>query len=164
MRFGMKGFLRRMWAMRGSRPSVIRQNGFTSAYIFGAVNPQNGDRLGLVIDGADTEVMNLYLDMLSNHLSANVHAVIIMDGCGYHMHSDDLEIPANMTVLELPPYSPELNVIERMWNWLKNHYLCHCVYRDIQEIFQTGVEAWGRATAEIIKSLCASKWLSCLSN
>ena len=164
MRFGMKGFLRRVWAMRGSRPSVIRQNGFTSAYIFGAVNPQNGDRLGLVVDGGDTEVMNLYLDMLSNHLSANVHAVIIMDGCGYHMRSDDLEIPPNMTVLELPPYSPELNVIERVWNWLKNHYLCHCVYRDIQDIFQKGVEVWGQLSAEIIKSLCASKWLNCLSN
>jgi len=79
------------------------------------------------------------------------------------MRSDDLEIPPDMSVLELPPYSPKINVIERVCNWLKNHYLCHCVHRDIQDIFQKGVEVWNRLTADVIKSLRASKWLNCLN-
>lgn len=161
MRFGMKGFLRRVWARTNSRPNAVKQMGFTSAYIFGGANPITGDRLGLVIDGANTEIMNIYLDMLKSHLGDSVHAVIILDGAGYH-RSNDLEIPENMTVLELPPYSPQLNPIERLWNWVKNHYLCNRCYRDLEEVLEVGVAAWLKITAVIAQSVCATSWVNLL--
>ena len=62
--------------------------------------------------------MNLHLAEVSKQVSVGAHALLILDGAGYHQKAA-LEIPENMTLLHLPPYSPELNPKENLWDEIR---------------------------------------------
>src|SRR3982750_3944347 len=79
--------------------------------------------------GNRPEVVNLFLEQFSRELPAGVHAVLIWDGAGFHT-SADLEVPSNVSVIRLVPYSPELNPVENLWHYLRSHYWSLRVYRD----------------------------------
>ena len=65
----------------------------------------------------NTEVVNLFLEQFSRELPAGVHAVLIWDGAGFHTGLD-LVVPSNVSLIQLPPYSPELNPVENLWHYL----------------------------------------------
>ncbi len=89
--------------------------GFTSAYVFGAVCPSDGKAAALIMPICNTAAMNHHLIEISSQVAADAHAVVILDRAGWH-HSQGLVVPGNITLLELPPYSPELNPVERIWH------------------------------------------------
>jgi transposase len=156
-RFGQKGIVTKLWTVQGERPQVIRQNGFKSAYFVGAVNPANGEKFSLIFDGLDTRVINLFLDGVSRRAKANVHIIMFVDGASWHS-SEELVIPKNMTLYHLPPYSPELNPIERLWDYIKENYLSTRVFANMEEIFDYGVRAWRALNPKTISSVCAVPW------
>jgi hypothetical protein len=159
MRFGMKGVLKKIWAIKGSRPIQIKQQGFKSGYVFGAVNPQTGQRVGLVFSNVDTETFNLFLEMTSESVEKVVHIILVMDNAGYH-GAKEMKVPENITILSLPPYSPELNPAERLWHWMKSQYLCNRVFKNISQILEAGCDAWNKLTDSLVQSICAVSWLS----
>jgi len=118
-RFGQQGTLTRVWARKGSRPRRVRQNGRTSLYVLTAVCAAAGAAAGLIAPELNTAVVNLFLEQLSRQLAPGVHAVLLWDGAGYHV-AKGLVVPSNVSLIHLPPYSPELNPVENLW-----HYLCH---------------------------------------
>jgi hypothetical protein len=74
----------------------------------------------------NTEVLNLFLEQFARELPAGVHAVLIWDGAGFHTGAG-LVVPSNVSLIQLPPYSPELNPVENLWqtlvvfkNWAEN--------------------------------------------
>jgi transposase len=69
-------------------------------------------------------------------------------------------MPANITPLFLPPYSPELNAIERLWAYIKSHYLSNRAYESYEALLDAGVDAWNLLTKDLLKSLCATTWLT----
>jgi hypothetical protein len=157
-RFGQKGIVAKLWTVQGDRPQIIRQNGFKSAYLVGAVNPKTGEKFSLIFDGIDSRIMNVFFDGISRKVKPNVHIIMFVDGAGWHS-SDELIIPKNITLYHLPPYSPELNPIERLWDYLKENYLSGRVFADMEEIFDYGVRAWRALTPKIISSVCAASWI-----
>jgi hypothetical protein len=156
-RFGQKGIVSKLWTVQGERPQIIRQNGFKSAYFVGAVNPQSGDKFSLIFDGIDTRIMNLFLDGVSQSVKSSDHIIMFVDGAGWHS-AEDLAVPKNMTLYHLPPYSPELNPIERLWDYLKENYLSGRVFADMEQIFDYGVMAWRALTPAMVSSVCAAPW------
>lgn len=152
-RFGQKTQSTRLWAERGSRPVFVDQNGTKSAYIFGAVNPTSGARVGLVMTHCDSEIMQLHLEAISRSVDAAVQVVLILDGAGWHF-AHSLQIPPNISLCRLPPYSPELNPIERLWLWIKRRHLSFRHFADTGEIIAAGVEAWNMVTAADVMSVC----------
>ena len=66
----------------------------------------------------DTAAMNLFLTELSQAVTPGAHAVVLMDKAGWHT-AGDLVVPENLSLVFLPPYSPELNPIERLWLHLR---------------------------------------------
>lgn len=159
MRFGMKGVLKKIWAVKGSRPIQIKQQGFKSGYVFGAVNPETGKRVGLVFSNVDTETFNLFLEMTSESVEKDVHIILVMDNAGYH-GAKEMKVPENITILSLPPYSPELNPAERLWHWMRGQYLCNRVFKNISQILEAGCDAWNKLTDSLVQSICAVSWLS----
>lgn len=137
----------------------VRQNRFGSAYIFGAVNPVTGQHIGLVFSCCDTEVMNCHLAMIGEQIRPGAHAVLILDQAGWH-RSGDLKVPANVTLFHLPPYSPELNPVERLWLWLKDRHLSHRLFDTVGEVIAAGAAAWRSLDVDQVKSVCAISWLS----
>lgn len=81
--------------------------------------------------------------------------ILIVDGASWHS-AEDLNIPSNITFYFLPPYSPELNPIERLWNYLKSNYLARKIFEGLDDIFNIGSQVWNLLTADIIKSVCKS--------
>ena len=63
--------------------------------------------------------MQIFLEGLSQHIDKTRHVALIVDNAGWHT-SKDLNIPANITLIPLPAYSPELNSMEQVWQWIKN--------------------------------------------
>ena len=91
-------------------------------YGFGAVCPQTGDALALVVPEVNTAMMNRWLQELSHSVGRDVHGVLVLDRATWHRAKGLLTFP-NIPLLYLPPYRPELNPIERVWSYLKSHYL-----------------------------------------
>lgn len=139
----------------------MKQIGYKSAYIFGAVNALSGDKCGLIVPNVNTETMNFFLQRVSKKMSRWKHCILIVDGAGWH-RSEEIIIPKNITLLSLPPYSPQLNGIERLWLWLKDNFLSNSVFENEKSIYKAGMDAWNKATAEIIQSLCHKDFLTCL--
>lgn len=103
--------------------------------------------------------MQVFLDELSRQVDQHAHAIVIMDRAGWHC-ANDLNVPDNLTPVFLPPYSPQLNAIERLWLYLKERFLSHRLWQTYDEIVDAVCQAWNRATGEPgrIKSLCSQKW------
>ena len=98
-----------MWADKGSRPSVLRDCRRSWAYLFGAVCPARGTGAALVLPCADKGAMTLHLAEISQAVASGAHAVVVVDGAGWHKPGGALKLPDSISLLVLPPYSPELN-------------------------------------------------------
>jgi hypothetical protein len=106
-RVGQKGRVTHVWYQKGMRPRRVRQQGFSSAHLFGAVCPERGEGVALVLPEVSTAAMGVFLGELAAAVPAGAHAALVLDGAGWHV-GEDLAVPANLTLVPLPPYSPEL--------------------------------------------------------
>jgi len=109
-----------------------------------------------VFEDCATDVMNVHLEMISKALAKNHHAILIVDGAGWHATSQDIKVPLNISLLTLPPYCPELNPVERIWLWIKDHHLSNIVIRRNDDIVTIGVNAWNKLTKSRVKSICGN--------
>jgi transposase len=159
-RLGQKGTLTRVWARKGTRPRAVRQNQYTSLYVLAAVCVSTGAASALIASGLDTEVLNLFLEQFARELPAGVHAVLLWDGAGYHT-SADLEVPSNVSVIRLVPYSPELNPVENLWHYLRSHYWSLQVYGDYNALEAEAARGLCAVCqdAERVKSICAAPYV-----
>ena len=119
-RIGQKNKLTRRWARRGTRPRAPRDQRTEWAYIFGAICPAKGKGAGLVMPWCDTDAMAAHLIEISAAVDPGAHAVLIVDQAGWHL-TPKLAIPDNITVLALPPRSPELNPVENVWQFMRDN-------------------------------------------
>ena len=132
-RIGQKNSLTRVWGQTGSRPAAPKDLGFASAYVFGAVCPSEGKAAALIMPICNTLAMNHHLREISSQVASDAHAVVILDRAGWH-RSQGLVVPDNITLLELPAYSPELNPVERIWHYLRSHWLANSVFPSLADI------------------------------
>jgi len=164
-RVGQKGTLTRIWAQCGSRPAAPRDQRYSWAYLFGAVCPARAVATALVLPCANAKAMNQHLKEISRAVAIGAHAVLVLDGAGYHEKAD-LDIPKNMTLLTLPPYSPELNPVENVWQYLRQNHLANRVFDDYDAIIDACCSAWN-ALAKIpdrLVSITQRPWASYVTN
>ena len=133
-RIGQKGTHAYLWAPIGSRPLMARDNRHDSAYIFGAICPQRGVGAAMITPAANTEMMNLHLAEISTQVAAGARAVLICDSAGWHQTGGALVVPENILLLNLPPYSPELNPMENVWDCLRQNKPCSLVWDSYDDI------------------------------
>jgi transposase len=159
-RFGQQGTNTSVWAKKGSRPTAVRQTEYEYLWVLGAVCPPTGHAEGLLSPQLNTKVVNSFLELFSKALPEGEHAVMVWDGAGFH-RAKALEVPANVTLVELPPYSPELNPVENLWHYLKSHYWSNRSYADYEALEQAALDAWHAAVLdqELVKSVCAAPYL-----
>jgi hypothetical protein len=131
------------WARRGTRPRAPHDQRTKWAYIFGAICPAKGKGAGLVMPWCDTHAMQAHLTEISAAVDPGAHAVLIMDQAGWHM-SPKLTIPDNITVLPLPPRSPELNPVENIWQFMRDNWLSNRIFKSYEDIVAICCEAWNK--------------------
>ena len=140
-RVGQKNKIIRRWAKRGTRPRAPHDQRTKWAYIFGAICPAKGKGAGLIMPWCDTPAMDLHLAEISKAVDPGAHAVVIVDQAGWHM-SAKLVIPDNITLMALPPRSPELNPVENVWQYLRDNWLSNRVFKSYDDIVAHCCEAW----------------------
>ena len=148
------------WFTRGRRPPGVADKRFTFAYIFAAVEPGTDNAFALVMPEVNTAAMQEFLNRFSKTLASDEHAAMIIDQAGWHI-ANDLVVPDNITLVPLPPYSPELNPVERVWLYLKERFLSHRLLDDYDAIVDAACAAWKNLINEAgrIKSLSSYPWI-----
>jgi hypothetical protein len=173
-RAGQKGGVTHVWYQKGVRPRGVRQQGFASACLFGAVCPERGEGVALVLPEVSTAAMGVFLAELARAVPAGTHAALVLDGAGWHV-SEGLTVPPNLTLIHPPPYSPELgthrdqrsrwgpiNPVERVWEYLRDRWLSHRVLAgSYAAVVDAACAAWNALLAEPgrLRSLTSYPWL-----
>ena len=158
-RVGQQGTLTRVWARRGSRPTAVRQTEYKWVYLWAAVEPASGQMAAMITPDVNTERMGRFLDGLSSMLDADDLAIVVLDNAGWH-RAKALKVPTNLVLLPLPPYSPELNPVERLWQWLRSHHLANRVYADYDELLHVADTAMASVDAQRLRTVCACDYLT----
>jgi len=164
-RVGQKGRVSHRWWLRGERPLGLCDRRFSSAYIFAAVCPATGAEFALVMPEVNTKAMNCFLKEFSKRVAPEVHAILVMDQAGWH-GAKKLVVPENITPVSLPPYSPELNPVERIWLYLRERFLSHRILDDYDAIVEACCQAWNALAAdtERLRSLTNYPWIPCVNH
>jgi hypothetical protein len=141
-RVGQKGGHAYVWAEIGSRPLMVRDNRHDSAYIFGAICPARETGAAIIGPAVNQEMMNEHLKVISAEVAPGAVAVVVCDSAGWHQRGKGLKLPHNIRLLSLPPYSPELNPVEKVWDYLRQNKLCALVWDTYDEILEACATAW----------------------
>ena len=130
-----------------------------SVYIFGAICPNEGKGAALVLPRCDTEAMSLHLAEIAQAVAPGAHAVLLMDQAGWHLRQD-LVVPDNITLVPLPPKSPELNPVENIWQFMRDNWLSNRVFASYDDIVDHCCDAWNNLIDQpwIIMSIGMRDW------
>ena len=121
-RFGLMTHIGRCLTSKGVKPIVKYKHAFKNTYLYGAFSPIDGDYFVYEIEGTTSEIFYKYIQRLSEHRPDEMKIVII-DNAGFHsLLQYNNEIPDNIKIVRIPPYSPELNPCEKMWAYIKQYY------------------------------------------
>ena len=158
-RFGQQNTTTHIWAEKGTRPRVVQQQQFIYAYLFGAVCITNGNTEAIIAPFSNMEIMKDHLKLISEATESDRHAVVIMDGASWHQEYLDKDF-SNLSIIRLPPYSPELNPIEQVWSWLRQNEIANRVFHDYEDIVDKCSNAWNsfRNDRNRVISLCSRNW------
>ena len=100
-----------------------------------------GNEAALVMPWCDTYAMTQHLTETARHVDQDAHAILIMDQAGWHM-SSKLVVPENITILPLPPKSPELNPVENLRHFMRDNWLSNQVFKSYDDIVDHCCDAW----------------------
>ena len=156
-RVGQQGTLTYIWAPRGSRPAALRDNRHDSAYLFGAVCPARAVGAAIVMPFVSSEAMTKHLAEIATQVTHGAHAVLVCDGAGWHQTSDRLIVPTNITLLRLPPYAPELNPVENVWEYLRGNQLSLRLWNSYDAIVDACCSAWNAFVADAARVASVTK-------
>ena len=132
-RFGLHTIVRRAWARRGHRLVLPCQRKYQWGYAYGALEIGTGKSEFAYWDGVDLEITTDFLRQIVKGEPEAQH-IVVWDGAGFHPRADCRPIPKGIKLIVLPPYSPELNPIEKLWDILKDG-LCNRVFDTLEDLW-----------------------------
>lgn len=156
-RFGLQSTLTRIWAEKGKPLEVKVKQGYKNFYSFSAVSPNSGEAFSLFLPEVNTEMMSLYLKELSKEHPDN-EILIIMDQAGWHK-SGKLKVPDNIKLKFLPPYSPDLNPVEKLWEWLRKEATHNNVFKALEQLMDRLSTEYRKLTTTDFSRLCHCDYL-----
>ena len=137
--FGRISMPRRCWAPQGVRPRIARQVVREYIYVYRAVAPSIGKMTSLLLPYADTPMMNLFLTHLAQEF-CDYFVLLQVDRAGWH-DTAKLVVPENIRLILQPAYSPELNPVEHIWDYIREHYFHNWAAATLQQVIDRLIEA-----------------------
>lgn len=119
-RFGLMSHMGSCISAQGIRPVINYSHKFSSTYLYGSYSPIDGDSFVWEVNGVSTKIFEAYLHALSEHRPEEFKIVII-DNAGFHS-TKNIKVPENIFLLNIPPYTPELNPCEQVWAYIKTRF------------------------------------------
>ena len=151
-RFGTHSKIGHGWFPKAIRTSVSVKLGFENFYVYSAVSPKTGKDCSLLMPYVNSTCMNVFLEHMEQELGGE-EILLVMDGAGWHK-SKGLKIPKNIEIIYLPPYSPELNPVERLWLYIKQHTIKNKIYKTISLLEDSICDFMKNLKIEQIKQIC----------
>jgi transposase len=139
------------------KPICPFQQVFKSTYLFGAFSPLNGDKFLLELPNCNAQTFQIYLDEFSLQNQAEFK-IIVLDNGAFHK-ALTLEIPENIALIFLPPYSPELNPAEKVWAVIKRKFT-NTLHKSLEELSDFIASATKELTASKIKTITNYEYIS----
>lgn len=158
-RFGRISDTRYCWCRRPDRPLVHAMVVQEYTYAYGAVSPQDGCFDALMLPDVNTECMQIFMDEVARR-HPNDNIVMVLDGAGWHK-SKGLRLAENMRLLFLPPYSPELNPQEHLWDELREKHFHNRAFDSIGALEEHLVTALHdlESTPNRVKNITGWDWI-----
>lgn len=148
------------WSKKGIRPSVPCYHIREYRYAYGAVEPLTGEICLLVLPYCNTDCMNVFLNYLLKMYPTD-RIVLVCDGAAWHK-AKALDIPKNIRLVFIPPYTPEMNPIEQIWKEIRMRGFRNEVFKSLDKVMDRLCDTIVSLTSDVIKSITARKWM--LSN
>ena len=150
------------WCEKGFRPSVPCHHIREYRYAYGAIEPLTGGSHFLVLPRCNTECMNIFLENLSGQYPNDV-ILLCCDGAAWHK-TGKLQIPENIELFFIPPYTPEMNPIEQIWKELRKIGFRNESFATLEKVVDRLCDAIRSLTADVIRSISARDWImSCFN-
>jgi len=163
-RFGRMSDPRACWAPAPHRPTVSLALVREFAYEYAAVSPGAGALDHMTYEKMNTDSMNRFVGQISKKYCKEF-VVMVLDGASSHK-SKDLAVPNNVSFVLLPPYSPELNPAEQIWNMLRRDYFANRVFDSLAAAIKQAEKGLATMAADKIamKSLSNWPWINAILN
>jgi transposase len=162
-RFGRITEPSQCWAPDGMRPRVPAQFVREYTHAYAAVCPHDGTLDSLVLPEVDAPTMSLFLEELVRRHPGEF-ILLVLDGAGWHT-AKALPVPTTVRLLRLPPYSPELNPVEHLWDEIREKWFQNIVFQNIEAVEDQLVEALAELEhdSDRVAHLTAFPWIVCNS-
>ncbi len=145
------------WCEKGYRPCVPCHHIREYRYAYGAVEPLTGESYFLVMPCCNTKCMNVFLKGLSQTYP-NDKIILVCDGAMWHK-SASLIIPKNITLIFIPPYTPEMNPIEQIWKEIRKRGFKNEVFQSLDKVVDRLCETICSLSKNTIMSITARNWI-----
>jgi hypothetical protein len=159
-RSGLKPILRRMWAKRGHRPSVVVHHRYQWSYVYGFVHPRSGCSFYLLMPTVSLPAFEAALREFAAFMGAGAHkhSFLLIDGAGWHT-SPQLSLPLGIHLCFLPAYSPELQPAEHLWPLTNQPLVNQCFASlDDWEAVQAQRCLWLQQQPNLVQSTTLFHW------
>lgn len=158
-RFGRITDPKRCWAPKGFRPIVKKQFVREYTYLFGAFSPFDGVNDLIILPEVSFNAMNIFLEILSNRHPDDL-ILLFCDQASFHRNKE-LNIPKNIIINHIPPYSPELNPSETMWGEMREKYFGNYAFKSMKAVEDRLVEVslFYENNPEIVQSITGFDWI-----
>jgi hypothetical protein len=157
----LQPILRRVWSPRRERPCAPCRIRYQWLYVYGFAQPQNGETQWWLMPTVSIEVMQIALNHFAQAVNPNGEKYILLlaDQAGWHT-SEHLQLPANIELFPLPPYTPELQPAERLWPLLRES-LANTSFANLDALEETLSQRcrWLSSHPDIIQSYCGYQWI-----
>ena len=145
------------WCERGNRPSVPCHHIREYRYAYGAVEPLTGDSCFLILPYCSTVCMNVFLKELSEQYPEDM-ILLCCDGAAWHK-SKTLQVPDNIVLFHIPPYTPEMNPIEQIWKEIRKRGFRNEGFASLAKVIDRLCDTICSLSAAVIKSITGRKWI-----
>ena len=160
--FGRISKPKHCWCAEGVRPLVPCHHVREYRYAYGAADPVSGDNFFLVLPRCSTDWMNVFLGELSKEYPDDL-ILLCCDGAPWHK-SGGLEVPGNIRLFHIPPYTPEMNPVEQVWKELRKRGFKNELFATLEKVVGRLCETICELSNETVKSITGRKWITDIFN
>lgn len=160
-RFGRIDNPKQCWVQPSVRPKTHKQIIREYTYLYGAFCPQDGQMDSLILPRMNSHCMNIFLKEVSQRHSEEI-ILMVMDGAPCHNEGERLVVPENITILKLPPYSPQLNPAENMWDEIREKFFGNISFPSMSHLEKHLVAAalHYENSLDVVSSICNWNWMN----
>lgn len=154
--FGRISTIAACWVPEGVRATVPSQQIREYNYIYGAVDPRDGERFFITAPTCNSLWMSAFLEALSKAYPDDL-IILIMDNAAWHS-AESLNVPSNIECLFIPPYTPEMNPIEQIWKELRKDF-ANQIFKSLNAVMAQLEISVNNLTADTVMSITGRPWI-----